>query len=434
MKIAILGYSLEGRSSYKYFKAQGGHELTICDADTSTEVPEGTDSVLGPDYLDGLTRFDLLVRTAGLPPAAITDKSPGVESKITSNLNEFLKACPTQNVIGVTGTKGKGTTSTLIAKMLEASGKHTVLGGNIGLPPLEMLQKVRSDSWVVLELSSFQLIDVKASPHIGVCLMVAPEHLNWHADTDEYFGAKANLFARQTPDDIAVYFADNETSKKIAARGDGRKLPYFASPGAVVKDGAIRIDGKRICNTDELKLLGRHNWQNVCAALTAVWQVIQDIGAIRSVLTSFSGIEHRLELVRELDGVRYYDDSYGTTPETATVAIEAFEKEPVIAILGGQPKGIPFDDLARFVAGRSNVKRVIAIGETGPKIADLLRQNGFDRITEGAKDIVGIVRQARELAEPGDVVLLSTANTSFDMFKNYKQRGELFAKAVRELA
>jgi UDP-N-acetylmuramoylalanine--D-glutamate ligase len=201
-----------------------------------------------------------------------------------------------------------------------------------------------------------------------------------------------------------------------------------------VEDDAVRIDGQDICRVDELKLLGRHNWQNVCAAVTAAWQVTQDVPALRSVLTSFSGIEHRLELVRELDGVRYYDDSYGTTPETATVAIEAFEHEPVIAILGGQPKGIPFDDLARFVAGRPNVKQVIAIGETGPKIAALLRSNGFDRITEGAKDIDGIVRQARELGEPGDVVLLSTANTSFDMFDNYKQRGEMFAKAVKSLA
>jgi UDP-N-acetylmuramoylalanine--D-glutamate ligase len=433
MKIAILGYSLEGRSSYEYFKAQGGHELTICDEDESVKVPDGADSALGSGYLDNLDRFDLLVRTPGLTPSAILGKNPGVQGKITSNLNEFLKACPTRNVIGVTGTKGKGTTSTLIAKVLETAGKHAVLGGNIGLPPLEMLPKVKSDSWVVLELSSFQLIDIRRSPYIAVCLMVVPEHLDWHLDTDEYFGAKSNLFARQTADDTAIYFAKNETSKRIAGAGKGRKIPYCAEPGAVVEDGTIKIDGKDICKADELKLLGKHNWQNVCAAVTAVWQITQDVEALRSVLTSFSGIEHRLELVRELDGVRYYDDSYGTTPETATVAIEAFEKEPVIAILGGRGKGIPFDNLAKSVAGRPNVKRVIAIGETGPEIAGLLRKNGFDRITEGAKDIDGIAAQARGLAEPGDVVLLSTANTSFDMFDNYKQRGEMFAKAVQSL-
>ncbi|HEX5744158.1 MAG TPA: UDP-N-acetylmuramoyl-L-alanine--D-glutamate ligase [Candidatus Saccharimonadales bacterium] len=434
MRIAILGYSLEGRSSYEYFKAQGGHDITICDADESIDVPEGARSALGAGYLDDLDQFDLLVRTAGLPPSAILEKSPGVVSKITSNLNEFLKACPTGNIIGITGTKGKGTTSTLVAKMLEAAGKQVGLGGNIGVPPLEMLPELTPDSWVVLELSSFQLMDIGRSPHIGVCLMVVPEHLDWHARTDEYFGAKANLFAKQSSEDIAIYFADNKTSEKIAAGGNGRKIPYFAAPGAVVEDGAVRIDGKDICKTDELKLLGRHNWQNVCAAVTTVWQVTQDTEALRSVLTGFGGIEHRLELVRELDGVRYYDDSYGTTPETATVAIEAFEKEPVIAILGGRPKGIPFDDLASFISRRSNVKQVIAIGETGPEIAELLRNNGFGRITTGANDMAGIVRQARELAEPGDVVLLSTANTSFDMFKNYKQRGEIFAKAVKSLS
>lgn len=435
MKIAILGYSLEGRSSYEYFSSQGGHDLTICDSDTAVKVPRGAKSVLGTDYLDDLDRFDLLVRTAGLSPAAIMDKNPGVADKITSNLNEFLKACPTGNVIGVTGTKGKGTTSTLISLMLKAAGKQVGLAGNIGLPALELLPELSADSWVVLELSSFQLIDTQASPHIGVCLMVAPEHLDWHAGTDEYFEAKSRMFARQSAEDIAIYFSDNEVSKRIAAGGKGRKIPYYAPPGAAIESGAVRIDGKDICKTDELKLLGRHNWQNVCAAVTAVWQVTQDTEALRSVLTGFSGIEHRLEMVRELDGVSYYDDSYGTTPETAQVAIEAFDKEPVIVILGGRAKGIPFDGLAKFVAGRDNVKRVLAIGETGPEIASLLRGQGFDRVTEtGSKDIGEIVSRARGLAGPGDVVLLSTACTSFDMFRNYKQRGEMFTEAVRALA
>jgi UDP-N-acetylmuramoylalanine--D-glutamate ligase len=432
MKIAILGYSLEGRSSYEYFAAQGGHELTIRDQDESIRVPEGADSVLGGSYLDGLDQYDLIVRSAGLQPKTILEKNPGVAGKTTSNTNEFLKACPTKNVIGVTGTKGKGTTSTLIARMLEAGGKDVQLGGNIGLPALELLPKLNADSWVVLELSSFQLIDLQRSPRIGVCLMVVPEHLDWHLDTDEYAASKAQLFAHQTAEDIAVYFAGDETSKRIASAGQGRQIPYFAPPGAAVEDGAIKIDGQEICKTGELKLLGKHNWQNVCAAVTAVWQAAPDTQALRQVLTSFSGIEHRLQLVRELDGVKYYDDSYGTTPETAIVALEAFE-QPVIAILGGRDKGIPFDGLAKFVAGR-NPKQVIAIGETGPEIAGLLRQNGYANVTEGGKNIEEIVKQAQGLAAPGDVVLLSTACTSFDMFRNYKERGEQFTAAVRALA
>ena len=432
MKIAILGYDMEGRASFEYFSGQSGHELTIRDRDPEVSVPAGIPSVLGDGYLDGLDRFDLLVRTAGLPPSAILKENPDVGDKITSLTNEFLKACPTKNVIGVTGTKGKGTTSTLIARMLEAAGKDVHLGGNIGVPPLKFLPELTPESWVVLELSSFQLIDIKVSPHIAVCLMVVPEHLDWHPDTDEYTEAKSRMFAHQSSDDCAIYFAENGTSKRIAGVGQGRKLPYYAAPGAHIEDGSIVIDGQTICRTDELKLLGKHNWQNICAAVTAVWQACQDVAPIRSVLTSFSGLEHRLELVRELDGVRYYDDTFGTTPETAMVAIEAFE-QPVIAILGGRAKGIPFDGLAEFVAGRPNVKQVIAIGETGPEIAGLLRKHGYDRITDGGTDIDNIVGLSRKLAGPGDVVLLSTACASFDMFKNYKQRGELFAKAVRAL-
>jgi UDP-N-acetylmuramoylalanine--D-glutamate ligase len=433
MKIAILGYSLEGQSSYKYFAAQGGHELTICDKSPAVAIPDGVDSVLGEHYLDDLDRFDLLVRTAGLPPSAILKKNPDVAGKITSNTNEFLKACPTKNVIGVTGTKGKGTTSTLVSLMLKAAGKSVELGGNIGVPALDLLPKLNAESWVVLELSSFQLIDLQASPHIGVCLMVVAEHLDWHPGVDEYTEAKSQLFAHQSPEDMAVYFAENEKSKQVASAGSGQKIPYYAPPGAQVENGTITIGGQEICKTSELKLLGKHNWQNICAAITAVWQITQDTEALRSVLTSFSGIEHRLELVRELDGVKYYDDSYGTAPETAMVAIEAFEGQPVIAILGGRSKGIPFDDLAKFVA-EHNPKQVITIGETGSEIAALLRKHGYDKITEGGKDIGTIVSQARELAAPGDVVLLSTACTSFDMFKNYKERGELFTKAVRALA
>jgi len=433
MKIAILGYDVEGRASFEYFAAQGDHQLTICDRNPEVEIPAGADSVLGGGYLDDLDRFDLLVRTAGLPPQAILEKNPGVAEKITTQVNEFLKVCPTKNVIGVTGTKGKGTTSTLISHMLEAAGQTVVLGGNIGIPVFALLPKLKADTWVVLELSSFQLIDLKRSPHIGVCLMVVPEHLDWHLDVEEYVAAKSRLFAKQGPADTAIYFAENETSKRIAAAGEGRKIPYYASPGARVEDGAIVIDGQHICGTDELKLLGTHNWQNVCAAVTAMWQVTQDVAAARSVLTSFSGLQHRLQLVRELHGVQYYDDSFGTAPETAMVAMKAF-KQPVIAILGGRDKGIPFDGLAGFVAGQKHIKQVITIGETGQEIAALLRKQGYNNVINGGSDINRIVKLAQEQAAPGDVVLLSPACTSFDMFKNYKQRGERFTEAVQALA
>ncbi|HVS58132.1 MAG TPA: UDP-N-acetylmuramoyl-L-alanine--D-glutamate ligase [Candidatus Saccharimonadales bacterium] len=433
MKVALLGFDVEGRASFEYFKARGD-ELTICDQKADLAVPEGVASQLGEHYLDNLDRFDVLVRTPGLHPLKIVKaNSPDILAKVTSGTNEFFRVCPTKNIIGVTGTKGKGTTSTLVAKMLEAAGKRVHLGGNIGIPALELLKNgIKSEDWVVLELANVQLIDLKTSPHIGVCLMIAPEHLDWHGSVAEYFTAKEQLFHWQSADEIAVYFSRNEYSTQIASAGQGRKIPYYEAPGAHMEGADIVMDGQIICATGELKLLGQHNWQNVCAAVTAVWQVTQDVPAIRSVLTSFSGLEHRLEFVREVGGVKYYDDSFGTTPETAMVAIQAFE-EPKVVILGGSDKGASFDELAQTIA-QSNVRAVITIGERGPVIADTLRSAHFTNIVEGAKTMAGIVNQAKEAAQPGDVVLLSTACASFDMFKNYKDRGNQFKLAVSKLA
>lgn len=431
MKVAILGYDTEGKVSYTYFAARGD-EVTICDQKTDVAVPEGVDAVLGDTYLNDLDRFDLIVRTAGMPPHVILDKNPDVANKITTQVNEFLRVCPTKNIIGVTGTKGKGTTSTLISKMLEASGKDVLLGGNIGIPVLELLDKATEDSWVVLELSSFQLIDCKYSPRIGVCLMVVPEHLNWHADLEEYYGAKSQLFAQQTSDDTAIYFADNDVSKQIVSSGSAQQIPYLAVPGAYVQNGTITIDKQDFCRTDELELLGAHNWQNVCAAVTATWQVTQDVGAIRSVLTSFGGMEHRLELVREVGGVKYYDDSFGTTPETAIVAIQAF-LQPKVVILGGSDKGASYDELAKVVAS-SNVRKALLIGDQASRIQAALEHAGFTDFMPGGDTMAEIVSCAREAAEPGDVVLLSTGCASFDMFKNYKDRAAQFVTAVKALA
>lgn len=439
MNIAILGFDAEGKSSFEYFSARG-HDLTICDQNTELAVPDGVKSVLGDAYLDYLDQFDLVVRTAGLPPSKILEKNPGLEPKITTNMNEFYKACPTKNIIGVTGTKGKGTTSTLITKMLEAAGKDVRLGGNIGVPLLDLLDGLTPETWVVVESSSFQLIDLKTSPHIGVCLVVMPEHLNVHADMAEYTGAKARMFEKQTLDDVAIYFAGNDLSRQIASAGNGKKIPYFEAPGALVDHGTIKIDGQAVCKVDELKLLGRHNWQNVCAAITAVWHAgIQDLSAMRVVATGFSGLEHRLEFVQEIDGVKYYDDSFGTTPETAIVAIEAFA-QPKVVILGGSDKGSDYSELVSRIIS-SNVSHVICIGDTGSRIADALEKRKNERrITYTIFDPIGtvsmheIIDAARRVAKSGDVVLLSTGSASFGLFKNYKDRGDQFKQAVRSLA
>lgn len=447
MKIALLGFAQEGQTAYEHWSTPE-NTITVCDQNPDTKIPNGADSQLGKDYLKDLGRFDQLVRTPALHPGDIVranPKNPDILEKVTSVTNEFFRVVPTKNLIGVTGTKGKGTTCTLIAKMLEAAGKRVHLGGNIGLPLVELLKNgVQADDWVVMELSSFQLLDLKYAPHIGVCLMVMPEHLDWHEDHDEYIAAKQQLFMNQTESDVAIYFAGNENSETVADASAGQQIPYYADPGASVKNGSVVIEGKEICKTAEIKLLGQHNWQNVCAAVTAVWQVTQDVPALRSVLTSFTGLEHRLEFVREVGGVRYYDDSFGTTPETAAVAVAAFD-EPKVVILGGSDKGANFDILADTVKS-SNLRQVILIGNTThptyktatPDIEKALRAKGVNAITSlvkpGGVTMKEIVQAAHDAAKPGDVVLLSTACASFDMFKNYKDRGAKFKQAVLKLA
>jgi UDP-N-acetylmuramoylalanine--D-glutamate ligase len=433
MKIAILGYGLQGSSAYEYWNMPE-NQVTVCDQNTTLELPDNVERHLGPDHLKGLDEFDLIVRSPIVHPRHIQEaNSPEILSKVTTVTNEFLKVCPSKNIVGVTGTKGKGTTSTLIAKLLEASGKKVHLGGNIGTPPLDLLKDdIQADDWVVLELANFQLIDLKASPRIAVCLMVVPEHMDWHKDMAEYMTAKQQLFAHQTADDYAIYYAKNENSHSVASASPGHKVPYMQAPGAEVTDDAVMIGGQTICKTSELKLLGKHNWQNVCAALTAFWQVAQNTEAARQVLTSFSGLEHRLELVRELDGVKYYDDSFGTTPETAIVAIEAFD-QPKVVILGGSDKGASFDNLAQVVKD-NNMRAVLLIGKMAPNIQQSLEAVGFTNFIFGGGTMTEIVKTAQENARPGDVVILSTACASFDMFKDYKDRGEQFKAAVQALA
>lgn len=440
MKVAILGFGSQGASSLEYWQKRGD-EVTVCDDSPEIEVPGGVECRKGADYLKCLGDFDVIVRSPSVHPRQILEANPDtpeILEKVTTNTNEFFRASLSRNIIGVTGTKGKGTTSTLIARILEAAGHKVHLGGNIGIPPLELLKDdIQPDDWVVLELANFQLIDIKHSPHIGVCLMVEAEHMDWHKDTDEYADAKQQMFRWQSADDVAIFYAENDLSRQIAEAGEGRKIPYFESPGAVVADGKIVIDGQDICSVEDVKLLGEHNLQNVCAAVTAAWQVTQDVEAICGAIQSFSGLPFRLEFIREVDGVEFYNDSFGTTPETAIVAIEAF-KEPKVLILGGSDKGAVYADLAKTVISQ-DIRHIVAIGQTGERILteiDKLDPAGKvgRALLEGKPSMTEIVAVAKDKAQPGDVVLLSTASASFDMFKNYTDRGEQFNQAVRSLA
>jgi UDP-N-acetylmuramoylalanine--D-glutamate ligase len=425
MKLAILGYGVEGKSAYKYWRALGA-DITICNQDDKPEFPEGARVVTGPDYLKHLDDFDLVVRSPGVKPWEVKTKT-----KVTSVTGEFLARCPAR-VIGVTGTKGKGTTATLITRILGEAGWRTHLGGNIGVPPLDFLSKVRASHLVVLELSSFQLIDLELSPHFAVCLTIAGEHLDWHRGMNEYVAAKGNIFWHQEPDDVAIYNAHNDYATQIAQLSVGEKIPYLEPPGAVVKNGQVMIDGVVICGVDEVGLIGPHNLENVCAAVTTTWELVnRNPEPVRRAVKAFTGLPHRLDPVRELGRVKYMNDSFSANPIAAMAAIKSFA-EPKILILGGMDRGLDFGPLVQAVAD-GGVKQVVLVGQTTQRMAAAFNAIGFDKYTLGGTRMPEIVAQAQRLAKPGDVVVLSPAAPSFDMFTNFQDRGLQFEAAVKAL-
>jgi len=424
-KVAIVGYGTEGEAAYRYWHELGA-DITILDADAEKELPKGAKSVLGPKYLEHLEGFDLVVRSPGVKPWLIAIKAP-----VTTVVNEFFAKCPAR-IIGVTGTKGKGTTSTLIARILGEAGWRTHLGGNIGKPPLDFLSNVRASHLVVLELSSFQLMDLAVSPHIAVALTIVPEHLDWHRSMHEYVAAKGNLFWHQQADDVAVYNAHNHYATEIAQLSAGEKLPYLEKPGAVIADGQIMMDGVAICAVDEVGLIGPHNLENICAAVTATWELVKrNPDTVARAVKGFTGLPHRLEEVREVGRVRYINDSFSANPIATEAAVKSF-MEPKVLILGGMDRGLELAQLAKAVAG-GGVKQVVLVGQNTQRLAAAFNAIGFDRYTLGGSSMPEIVAQARRLAAPGDVVLLSPASPSFDMFRNFADRGEQFDAAVRAL-
>ena len=425
-RVGVLGFGVEGRSAAAYF-AGLGDVVTVIDANPNLAVPIGMSSILGPDYLQSLGDFDVVVRTPSIRPDAFT-----TTARVTSVVREFMDQCPA-SIIGVTGTKGKGTTATLIARILEAAGKTVWLGGNIGTSPLDFLPQVKPNHFVVLELSSYQLMDAQVSPQIAVCLMLAPDHLNWHTDMAEYLAAKGNIFAHQRPGELAVYNADDALSSRLSLKSPAKRVGYGAAPGAYVLGGDIMMAGKVVIKTNEVGLLGAHNLQNICAAITAAWEVTGgNKAAIRQAVAEFTGLEHRLELAGVIDGVKYYDDSFATTPETAIAAIRSFAA-PKVIILGGSSKGANYSALASVVENEG-VIHAFLIGDTAPAIETALRQAGFTHITSGFRSMEKLVRDCYAVTEPGDVVLLSPGCASFGLFSNYKARGNQFKAAVGQLS
>lgn len=427
MNVAIAGYGIEGESNYKYWRAKGD-TVTIVDEspEPARPIPERAEFIHGPGVFKQLNDFDMVVRTASLPPHHIK-----TEGRIWSSTNEFFAECPAP-IIGVTGTKGKGTTSSLIASILREAGMTVHLVGNIGTPALDVLPKITADDVVVYELSSFQLWDLHKSPHVAVVLMIEPDHLDIHADFDDYIRAKSNIRRNQQANDVCFYHPSNPWSEKIAKSsvlGDAERYDARDENGVYAEIGNFYVHGDLICSVSELQLPGKFNVENACAAISAARVFTIDNSAIARGLRSFTGLPHRLRFIREVAGVKYYDDSIATTPGSAMAAIRAFS-QPKVIILGGSAKGAVYDEIVNVC--KETGTKVIAIGQTGKVIAEICRREGVE-VHEPEASMTHIVAKAYAVAKPGSVVLLSPASASFDMFRGYADRGDQFIAMVELL-
>lgn len=424
-KVGILGYGVEGKAALRYFQAQGADVTILDERETISDPPSGVEAVLGAGAFDDLSGFDLVSRTPPLRPDRLQ-----TAREVTSVTNEFFRRCPAP-IIAVTGTKGKGTTTTLIARILEKAGHRVHTVGNIGQPGLDVLDDIQPDDIVCYEISSFQLWDIKQSPRVAVVLMVVEDHQDVHSSLDEYVEAKGNIGRFQSADDVLVVHPDNALSQRIASYSAAQKREYFTSSGAHIRGEDIIINEQKICATNEVGLLGAHNLENICAAITAAWEYTQDVAAIAGAVKEFKGLPHRLEFVAEKNGVSYYDDSFSASPLAAVSATRVFGEKAVM-IYGGKDKGIDYQLIVE-AAIEQNVAQAILIGEVGAILEDRFKQSDFKRYQMIDGSMEDIVRVCSEYAKPGMSVVLSPGSSSFDMFENYKERGQLFAEAVKKL-
>ncbi len=295
-------------------------------------------------------------------------------------------------------------------------------------------EDIKANDWVVLELANFQLIDLKHSPRIAICLTFTPEHLDWHTDTNEYLQAKQQLFKWQNIDDIAIYYSANKYSAQIASASPGKHMPFLKKPGAIVENDLVKIDNKIICQKNDIKLIGEHNLQNVCAAITAVWQITQDVSSIKAAVEAFSGLPHRIEFVRQFNKVSFYNDSFATAQGATIAAINAI-KENKVLILGGYDRGMDLTEIIEEIKLHKNdISNFVLIGSTAKMLKKELDDNGFSNYTlVESKKMKDIVKTAFKLAEPGEAVIFSPAFASFDMFKDFEDRGNQFKDQVLAL-
>ncbi len=440
-KILVMGLGVSNRPLVRMLLAYGC-DVTGCDKTPresfDAELQElealGCNMKVGEGYLDGLSA-DIVFRTPGMHPnipALQALRAQGAQ--ITSEMEVFFELCSC-TILAVTGSDGKTTTTTLISEMLKASGKRVWLGGNIGTPLLPLIDRIRDSDYAVVELSSFQLMDMQRSPHVAVVTNLAPNHLDIHKDMEEYIQAKVNLFRYQGKDDILIVNADNDITARFVGNGTTR---YFSYSGKV-KSGTY-LEGDTICRAGipvldkkEIVLPGEHNVENYMTAIMAVEGLVED-EVIRQVARSFGGVEHRIEFVREKDGVRYYNDSIASSPTRTIAGLKSFPQK-VILLAGGYDKKIPYEPLAPYII--EYTKAVYLCGATADKIRAAVENHpGY---AEGqpaliaCKDLKDATLKAAADAKAGDVVLMSPASASFDQFKNFEVRGNYFKALVKEL-
>jgi UDP-N-acetylmuramoylalanine--D-glutamate ligase len=467
-RIVVLGLARQGTALAR-FLAQAGAEVTVSDlrdeASLADRLAELADLpvryVLGEHPRSLLDRADLLCLSGGVPPdIPIVAEARRRAIPLSNDAQLFLERCPAP-VIGITGSAGKTTTTMLVGEMCRAAGMRTWVGGNIGNPLIADLDRMQPGDWVVMELSSFQLELMTVSPHIAAVLNITPNHLDRHKTMEAYIAAKRHILAHQKPDEFALLGYDDANARSLALETAAHLLWF--SGGAEVEEGAFKTNGeltlrlgdvdREICYASDVRLLGRHNVLNVLAACVMAGVAGVPLAAMREVVTTFTGVEYRLELVRELNGVRWYDDSIATAPERSIAALRSFE-DPIVLLAGGRDKKLPWDEFASETLQR--VRYLVTFGEAGPMIARVVEEAGRGA-TEGmqhqtsssprhspdvTRELEGItqtetleeaVAAAARLSQPGDVVLLSPGGTSFDAFRDFAERGDRFKELVREL-
>lgn len=447
-KAAVLGIGISNKPLIRYLVGLGA-DVTACDKKLRDDIGvicdeferEGVKLHLGADYLKQMDEFDIIFRSPSLRPdlpELLHARRSG--AIITSEIEEFIKYCPAE-IIGVTGSDGKTTTTTLVYKMLEREGYKAWLGGNIGYPLFDRIEQMQGDDKVVLELSSFQLMGMKVSPEVAIITNLSPNHLDIHKSMEEYVESKKNIFRFQNRNGILILNNDNEITRNMEREATGR-VNFFSRQrsveiGAYVKDKNIVLAGNGeeqvVCSEDEVKLPGLYNVENILAASAAVRELCS-VESIRDVAVTFTGVEHRREFVREVDGVKYYNDSIASTPTRVAASLSSFDQK-VILIAGGYDKKIPFDELAS--AGIKKVKLLILMGVTAPKIEAAFKKEmdggGVSIPIIHVSSLEEAVQTARKHSSNGDIVTLSPACASFDMFKNFEERGERFKEYVNKM-